>query len=96
MNKITFTEFIIMQILVGIPFWIISWTGIPGLSAIGNGIVWFWARIKGIKLKTPSQDLLLHLTAPLIGYFGIPSAAGQIILLYTADKVIGEKTSQEI
>ena len=96
MNKISFTEFIIMQMFVGLPFWVVSFTGIPGLSAIGNGIVWFWARIKGVRLKSPSQDLLLHMTSPLIGYFGLPSAIGQITLLYTAQKVLGEKKPQEV
>ena len=84
-KEISLVELVLMLMLVGIPSWIL---GFIFLGWLGNAAVTLWAKMKGIKLKSPGQDMLLHILAPLVGLLpGVPGAAGQIIILYFVNKV---------
>ena len=83
-KKISFVELIVVLLFFGVGSWLLSFVF---LGWVGNGAVTLWAKFKGIKLKSHGQDMLLHILSPLVSIIpGAPGAAGQITILYMAQK----------
>ncbi|MEK7636558.1 MAG: hypothetical protein AAB362_02630 [Patescibacteria group bacterium] len=84
-KEISLVELIVVLIFFGFGSWLLSFIW---LGWIGNGAVTLWAKFKGIRLKSYGQDMLLHTLSPLVGIIpGVPGAAGQIAVLYIAQKI---------
>ncbi len=95
-KEITLAELAIMLMFVGVGSWLLSFVF---LGWLGNGVVTLWAKMKGIKLKSPGQDMLLHMLAPLVSLIpGSPGTAGQIVIIYFTSKLekIAPQTSARL
>lgn len=84
MKHVSTIELVLMLCIVGFGSWLLSFVL---LGWIGSGAVWLWAKSKGLKMKTPSQDFFLHFLGPALAFLPfMPAAIGQILALYTANK----------
>lgn len=64
--------------------WLLSFIWLGWLA---NAAIWLWARGRGLKMKNPTHDLMVHLLSTLASFIPfMPAAFAQYLILHLANK----------